>query len=303
MRGRTGRVGVVGSLNLDRLLRLQALPSAGESVHAELVGVSPGGKGANQATAAALLGARVQLIGAVGADAAGDLLVAAASEKGVDVGAIQRADAPTGEATILVDADGENVIVIAGGANLELRHTAVEQLAPSTDIVVTGFEVPDEVVGAAARRADALGALFVLNPSPLRPLRREMQARRMLVILNESEAEGLGAQELAGSSLAGLSGLFGGSDLIVTRGGRGVIVYEAGSGASLTLEAKRVSAVDTSGCGDAFAGAVVAALARGEDLPAAAAYGRDAGALVATRRGTQSAYPTAAELEEWSRAQ
>ncbi|MBO9625013.1 MAG: ribokinase [Microbacterium sp.] len=296
----TGRIGVVGSLNLDRFLRLQELPAAGESVHAELTGTSPGGKGANQAAAAALLGVDVQLIGAVGSDEAGDVLLAAASDKGVDIRSIVRAGAPTGEATILIDAGGENIIVIVGGANLALRPETVQSIAPSTDIVVAGFEVADDVVEAAARHADAIDALFVLNPSPLRAVTVRMRAKRMLTILNETESAGLlRAEGLDDDAIGPLSELLGGSDLIVTRGARGSIIYESANRTATVIDSRPVSAVDTSGCGDAFTGAAVAALSHGATLREAAEYGRDVGALVATRYGTQSTYPTADELAAW----
>lgn len=299
-----GRICVVGSLNLDRTYDVPELPASGATVHAAGVLRSPGGKGANQAVAAARLGAEVQLIGAVGRDAAADDLLRAVETDGVDVSAIVRTGEPTGEAVILVDDAGENVIVVNGGANLALTPDAVHGAHAGVSIVVTGFEVGDGVVEAAARLAQTADALLVLNPSPVRPVLRTMLAPRTLLVMNEGELVALVSGATATpDDLARASEALGGSDLVVTRGPRGAIAYDAQTGAAVEVAARVVDAVDTSGCGDAFTGALVAALARGEALHEAVAAATDVGAFAATRRGTQSSYPTSAELTDWLEVQ
>ena len=295
-----GRICVVGSLNLDRTYDVPELPAPGSTIHASGFLRSPGGKGANQAVAAARLGAAVQLIGSVGRDAAGDDLLSAVEADGVDVSAIVRSHHPTGEAVILVDDAGENVIVVSGGANLALPPDAVHRAHDDVRLVVTGFEVADAVVEAAARLARSTEALLVLNPSPVRPLRPAMLAPRSLLVMNEGELAALvpgAAATQAG--LASASRALGGSDLVVTRGARGALVYGASAGETVDVAGRAVDALDTSGCGDAFTGALVAALAGGKTLPEAAEIAADVGAFAATRRGTQASYPTSAELAEW----
>jgi ribokinase len=214
-----------------------------------------------------------------------------------------RTDEPTGEAIILVDGAGENVIVVSGGANLALTPDAVDRAAGGPRVVVTGFEVADAVVEAAARLAQTAGALLVLNPSPVRRLRPTMLAPRSLLVVNEGELVMLAAGAAATPhALAPASDALGGSDLVVTRGARGALAYDATTGETFDVAAPVVEAVDTSGCGDAFTGALVASLARGASLREAAENAADVGAFAATRRGTQSSYPTSAELADWRAA-
>ncbi|SDT13141.1 ribokinase [Jiangella sp. DSM 45060] len=284
----TARVVVVGSLNVDRTFRVDRLPAAGHTIHARSSSTSPGGKGANQAVAAALLGADVALVGAVGRDGGGDDLLASVAAAGVDVTGVVRADAPTGEAVVLVDADAENLIVVNGGANLCLDAAAVTSAVRAARFVVTGFEVPDDAVVAAAARARELGARFVLNPSPMRPLPGGLLGPGVLLVVNEHES-------------AMLAGDTEGCDVLVTLGARGALLHEAASGRTVELVAPRVDAVDTTGCGDAFMGALVAGLAADLDPADAAARAVDAGAYVATRPGAQGSYPTSEELTRWRR--
>ncbi|PZF84694.1 ribokinase [Jiangella anatolica] len=285
----TARVVVVGSLNVDRTFRVDRLPAAGHTIHAHGRSTAAGGKGANQAVAAALLGADVALVGAVGGDQGGADLVASVAAAGVDVTGVARVDAPSGEAVVLVDADAENLIVVSGGANLCLDAAAVTAAVRDARFVVTGFEVPDDAVLAAAARARELGARFVLNPSPMRRLPDGLLGPGVLVVVNEHES-------------AMLAGGTDSCDVVVTLGARGALLHEAASGRTTEIVAPRVEAVDTTGCGDAFMGALVAGLAAGLDLAGAATLAVEAGAFVATRPGAQGSYPTSAELDRWRRA-
>ncbi len=283
------RVAVVGSLNVDRSLRVPRLPVPGETVRALRRLRSAGGKGANQAVAASLLGAEVSLIGAVGNDEDGQYLLNAVRDRGVDTSAVAHLPVASGEAVILVDEEGENFIVVSGGANLELDPAHVRTHIGDAEIVVTGFEVADEAVEAAADAAIQHNSLFVLNPSPYRKLPRIVHETRLVLVVNEHEYAQVTNDAGIERRLRDAIGV------IVTRGAAGAVVYESGMPGSLQVSAPRVAAIDTSGCGDAFTGGLVAALSRGDSLAEAARLGVRAGAYAATRMGTQSSY---ARLED-----
>lgn len=298
----TARVVVVGSLNVDRTFRVERLPAAGHTIHARSRSTAAGGKGANQAVAAALLGADVALVGAVGGDQGGDDLLASVAGAGVDVTGIVRVDAPTGEAVVLVDADAENLIVVSGGANLCLDATAVTSAVGAARFVIAGFEVPDDAVLAAAARARELGARFVLNPSPMRRLPAGLLGPGALLVVNEHELAMLaGGDGPVRERARAASGQFGGCEVLVTLGARGALLHDASTGHPAEIVAPRVDAVDTTGCGDAFMGALVAGLAADLDPIDAATRAVEAGAFVATRPGAQSSYPTSEELAWWRR--
>ncbi|WP_116947381.1 ribokinase [Jiangella endophytica] len=299
----TARIVVVGSLNVDRTYRVDRLPAAGHTIHATSRSTAAGGKGANQAVAAALLGADVALVGAVGTDAGGDDLVASVAAAGVDVTGIVRVDAPTGEAVVLVDADAENLIVVSGGANLRLDAAAVTSAMREARFVVTGFEVPDDAVVAAAARAGELGARFVLNPSPMRRLPGGLLGSGAVLVVNEHELAMLvGDRRPVGEGAQEASERFDGCDVLVTLGPRGALLYDASTRRRAEIVAAPVDAVDTTGCGDAFMGALVAGLAAHLDPVEAATRAVEAGAFVATRPGAQSSYPTSEDLLRWRRA-
>ncbi|WP_456283792.1 ribokinase [Microbacterium sp. JZ101] len=287
----TGRIIVVGSLNLDTTLRVDRLPEPGETVHSEAVVHAPGGKGANQAVAASLLGGRVGLIGAVGDDDAGRMLTAAAVAAGVDVTGVRRVPVRTGQATIIVDRDAENVIVVDGGANACVDPVRVREDLVAADVVVTGNEVSDAVVIAAAERAASVGAIVVHNPSPFRPLPERMPCPQVLVV-NEHEFALCGG--VLEPSTRRLPPAFDEAAVVVTRGAHGALVFE--DGVVTEIPAIRVEPVDTSGCGDAFLGAVVERIAAGCSIVEAVESAVLVGAVAATREGTQSSYPSASEL-------
>lgn len=286
-----GLIAVVGSLNLDTTLRVDRLPRPGETVASEPGLRAPGGKGANQAVAAALLGGRVRLIGAVGDDEAGRVLIAAAAAVGVETSAVSTVAEATGQATIIVDSDAENVIVVDGGANANLDPQHVRDMLVAAEVVVTGNELSDAVVVAAAEHASAAGAIVVHNPSPFRQLPERMPRPQVLVV-NEHEFALCGGR--LGSPTAELPRDLRESAVVVTRGAQGAVVFEDGVGSP--VPGIRVDAVDTSGCGDAFLGALAVRIAAGCSVFEAARYAVLVGAYAATRKGTQSSYPTADEV-------
>lgn len=299
---RGGRVLVVGSLNADLVVRTAALPGPGQTVSGSELRVLPGGKSANQAVAAALLGADVALIGAVGADGHGDLLLAAAADRGVDVSGVRRAPGATGTAVITVDDAGENTIVVSPGANGTLTPEDVpDEAIARAAVVVMALEVPMATVTAVAGRASAAGATVLLNPSPWVPLPADLRAAVDVLVLNEHELAGLvpGAEPGRWGQVRAALTAAGVRACVVTLGADGAVVLGE---EPVTVPAVRVRAVDTTGCGDAFTGALAAALARGESLEAAARAGTRAGAFAATRVGAQTSYPTAAELADFTGA-
>ncbi|MGB3910188.1 MAG: ribokinase [Pseudolysinimonas sp.] len=287
----TGRVIVVGSINLDLLYRVPHLPRPGETLlGAELVRLS-GGKGGNQAHAAAKVApaeVSVAMVGCVGDDDAATMLRGDLAAAGVDVSAVRSVAGPSGTALIAVDERGENTIVVIPGANATWPSAAATSidLRPG-DVVVLQLEVPFAVVEATVAGATAAGARVALNAAPLDrrvlPLLEHVDA----LIVNEIEARelfgfdvALGADDVAGTA-ADLD-----TALVVTLGARGVLFAPA-RGAAMTLPAFAVDAIDTVGAGDAFIGGFAAAWAAGGSLETAVRWGAAAGALTATVSGAR----------------
>lgn len=294
----------VGSLNLDRAYTMDRLPAEGETLHATGQSTGSGGKGANQAVAAAKLGAEVALIGAVGNDAAGARLLDLVSAEGVHTETVRKTTtSPTGEAVIFVDGQARNLIVVSEGANAELTADDVDRDFPSSRWVVSGFEVSDACVVAAAMQAESSGAAFVLNPSPYRPLVDELVGRVDVMVMNEHElraATGIDVEPESRENTEAARSAVRSQVLIVTLGARGAVLVTPDRSRHVT--APEVTPVDTSGAGDAFMGALVARLSFGDTLDDAVALAVTAGAYATTRPGTQASYPTVSELADWTSA-
>jgi ribokinase len=263
----TRDVHVVGSVNLDLVVRAATLPAPGETVTGGTFERHGGGKSANQAVAAARRGAAVRMIGAVGADDLGDEAIADLVAEGVDVTHVARlGSAETGVALIVVDAAGENQIAVASGANAELDPAAVEAAlagAAEGGVALLGLEVSDAAVLAAARAARASGLQVLLNPAPARALPAELLALSPVLTPNATEASQLSGEadpEAAARALTARTG----APVVVTVGARGAQL--ADGDALERIPAPRVEAVDTTGAGDAFNGALAAALAGGAAL-------------------------------------
>lgn len=333
---RPGRVVVVGSLNADLTVYTDRIPGPGETVHGHDFGVSPGGKSANQAVAAGKLGANVAMIGAVGADDHGRMLLASLHNAGVDTAAVHELDdVETGVALITVDAHGENNIVISPGANGRLGPEDIARhrnLFDNAAVVCLCLEVPEETVLAAAQAGHDAGATVILNLSPFAPISAELaQATDVLLVneyetaqfLGESEASAVPASHtpqdwqpvLVKFRAAGVPAA------IVTLGAQGAMVLDgrtngsrdaayasqhddaaSGSAGSVTyVNPTRVTAVDTTGTGDAFFGALAYGLAEGQDLADAATLASKAAAAAATKRGAQDSYVSLDEVNRLSR--
>jgi ribokinase len=297
-----GRIVVVGSLNADLVVRTERFPNAGETLRGEDLRILPGGKSANQAVAAGRLGGDVLIVGAVGADANGRMLLDSARTAGVDVDAVRVLDdVATGTAVITVDAAGENTIVISPGANGRLSPDQVDAgVFDGAAVLGLCLEVDVEVVLAAARHASDAGVTVLTNLSPFGDVPAELLARTDVLLVNQHEAAQLVESDgdVDWRTLARLLSERGVSRTIVTTGGAGCVVLD-GDAEPETVASVRVDAVDTTGCGDAFMGAVALRLAAGDALGDAARYAVGVGAFAATREGAQASYPTPSELREF----
>jgi ribokinase len=268
----TPHIAVLGSLNVDLVARCRALPQPGETIGGAVFSRVPGGKGANQAVAAARLGARVTFAGRVGSDR---FALDALAREGVDVTRVVRDDEESGVALILVDDEGENVIVVAPGANGRLGANDVQ--LPPADAVLCQLEVPVEAVVAAAEDA----SFFCLNAAPAVAVPSELLQRAGLVVVNRFELDALGATP----ALTAL-----------TLGAEGAVLLEHGVEVARAAP-PRVAAVDGTAAGDAFCAALLVYLLRGLDREHALRLACAAGAFAASRFGAQPSLPTAAEVE------
>ncbi|MDN3248271.1 ribokinase [Streptomyces sp. ZSW22] len=291
---------VVGSANADLVIGVERRPGAGETVLGTDLAVHPGGKGANQAVAAARLGARTALLARVGDDDYGRLLLDSQRAAGVDTVGVLVGGAPTGVALITVDPSGDNSIVVSPGANGRLVPgdvRAAASLFHASRVVSTQLEVPLETVVEVVRSL-APGSRFVLNPSPPRPLPQEVLAACDPLIVNEHEAKVILGDSCVSDRPEDWARILlakGPRSVVVTLGAEGALVA---SGAEVTrVPSVKVDAVDTTGAGDAFTAALAWRLGTGESLADAAAYAARVGAAAVTKAGAQASYPTAAEVE------
>ncbi|WP_069764214.1 ribokinase [Streptomyces sp. LUP47B] len=292
---------VVGSANADLVIGVERRPGAGETVLGSDLAVHPGGKGANQAVAAARLGARTALLARVGDDGHGRLLLDSQQAAGVDTVGVLVGGAPTGVALITVDPSGDNSIVVSPGANGRLTPGDVRSavsLFHASRVVSAQLEIPLETVVEVVRNL-APGSRFVLNPSPPRPLPTEVLAACDPLIVNEHEAKvilGDARVSDAPEDWARLLLAKGPRSVVVTLGAEGSLVASS-SGAVTRVASVKVDAVDTTGAGDAFTAALAFRLGAGSALPEAAAYASRVGAVAVTREGAQDSFPTAEEVE------
>jgi ribokinase len=262
---------VVGSANLDLVARCERIPEPGETLLGSDYSEHPGGKGLNQAVAAARSGARTTFVGAVGFDAAAEQLTGVMRADFIDISQLASVAEPTGRALISVSAAGDNSIIVVPGAN---AHVTGER-APLAQVLLCQLEVPLDAVRTAMTDARAGGSTVVLNPAPARPLGDDLLSLCDVVVPNEHEVELLGGVE----HLLAL----GARAVVVTLGARGALLHTA-DGAT-PIAPYRVTPVDTTGAGDAFCGALAARLAAGDELAEALPYASAAGALATTVEG------------------
>jgi len=299
---------VVGSSNTDMVIKMERLPAPGETVLGGEFLMVPGGKGANQAVAAARLRARVSFIARLGMDVFGETALLNFQKEGIDTEFIARdAERPSGVALIFVDRHGENMIAVAPGSNSRLSPADVERASDrmsACSVLVLQLEIPLSAVEVAARLAGERGLKVILNPAPAFEAGLPGSLLELVDVLvpNESEARALlglkpGADIDRAAALRLLD--FGIGSAIVTLGARGSLVVTRDGVES--VPAPKVTPVDTTAAGDAFTGATAVALASGRSLLDAARFASQAAALSVTRMGAQSSLPTAEELAQFLR--
>ena len=273
------RIAVVGSINADLVVQMPKLPGRGETVSSAEPAWFPGGKGANQAVAAARMGGNVSMFGAIGADEPGQMCLSALKQSGVNVDAVVTVSSPTSTALVMVEHSGENQIVVADGANQHAVFDAAQ--ISSADAVIVQFEIPDSVIVEVGKAAKGI---FCVNAAPVRELSDELASLIDVLIVNEHEFAQLGEPK---------SGL-----VIVTAGAKEVVAYQNGEVVAKSQPPK-VEALDTVGAGDTFVGAFVVAYATGKTLPDALDLACAASALSTLKLGAQSGMPTASEVNEF----
>lgn len=295
---------VVGSLNMDFVIRVDAMPLAGQTVMGHDMTLVPGGKGANQAYAIGKLGGQVEMIGAVGNDMYGAALKENLESVGVGTSGIEVLDGvPTGNAFISVDRNGENSITVVPGANAKLTRAMIDRhldLIDACDIVVMQLEIPLDVVTYVKDLARARGKHILLDPAPAQAgLTREFFQGFDIVKPNETELQCLVGQELHTKEelTAGARTLLeqGMEAVLVTLGGDGVLLVTKQT--CEAFPAKKVKAVDTTAAGDSFTAAFVVACSKGASYPDAIRLGSEVAAVVVTRKGAQTSIPTLEEVQ------
>lgn len=297
------RVVVVGSVNADLLTRVAVHPAPGETVLGRSMSVLAGGKGANQAVAAARLGAEVAFVGAVGDDSFAGPATAGLRAAGVDLAALATVPGPTGIALVTVSADGENSIVVISGANATVAADTVSAHAATVagaDVVVLQGEIPRAATETAARLAQGR---VVLNLAPVIELSADVVRRADPLVVNEHEARLalslVGGQDVPDDDHAAAARALteaGVASVVITLGSAGAVVAtRSGEGEVATVPSPKVSAVDTTGAGDAFVGALASRLAAGDELLDAARLAARVGAYAVTGIGAQSSYPSSTD--------
>ena len=305
---------VVGSVNMDLVFTgIPSLPRPGQTVASNSFQIMPGGKGANQASAAARLGAQVEFVAAIGMDDLGDQAYADLEESGITLDHVARVEGSTGVAAVLIEDSGENVVIVVPGANATLRaedaepiatgiaerlvsETVAGSLAGAPVVVLACLEVPVEVVTAWSLAAANRGWTFILNPAPApaNPLPAELLANTTIITPNETELSALGDGTARFLHDAGVG------TVIVTRGGDGADLH-APAAESFHQPAFPANPVDTTGAGDAFNGALAFAIAAGHDIREAVSIAAAAGALSTRKVGARDALPTPDEVAELRR--
>lgn len=305
------RIAVVGSLNMDLVVRAPRLPSVGETVPGGTFATFAGGKGANQAVGAARLGAAVAMVGCVGEDAFGRVLRDGLARERIDASAVRPdVGAATGVALITVDSVGQNTIVVASGANAALTREDVDAargVIVQSAVVLLQLEVPLDVVYYAAQIAHAAGCQVILDPAPAPPQPLPDDLYRLVSVIHPNDVE---ARALTGIAIATEADARRAAEVLLARGCQAAVIKLGARGAYLAAGARReavpairVTPVDTTAAGDAFAAGLAVALAEQAPLEAAVQFATLVGALKVTRMGAQPSMPTREQVGEFARQQ
>jgi ribokinase len=289
-------VTILGSANLDVVFAVDRIPRPGETLLAATAQRYPGGKGLNQAVAAARAGAATTFIGALGNDDAGETLARTISAAGIADGLVRRGSAPTGQAFIVVDAAGENTIIVASGANASLTALGADdsRAVSSAGVLLLQLELPLAVVAEAATVAHAAGVVVMLNAAPATDLPPGLLGSVDYLIVNEHEACLIGGSPDLAVASATLAGLV--RRLVVTLGVAGSVLFDSGAEVA-RIPAPRVAAVDTTGAGDTFCGAFAAAIDESQDFADAARFATAAAGLSVQTIGAVPSVPFRADIE------
>jgi ribokinase len=292
---------VIGSLNADLVVRAPHFPKPGETINGEDLHIIPGGKGANQAVAAARQGASVAMIGRVGKDSFGPFLVENLRSDHVDVSHVLADDSATGTAIIVVDSNGQNSIVLSAGANGNVSAQDINGLDLEAKVLLLQLEIPLESVIHAAKWGRQKGMTVILNPAPARDLPDELIANVDYIVPNETELN-----LLTGIPVTDVSSAEQAAKVLLERGAKNVIVTLGSKGALLIsshqvkqVDAYKVNVVDTTAAGDAFIGGFASALLRNLEIEEAVKYANACGALATTKFGAQPSLPTKEEIEKF----
>jgi len=297
------KIVVVGSLNYDIILKLSRMPKCGETFHADGVACSAGGKGANQAVQAAKLGCKVYMVGAVGQDTNGDFLLKTAGEYGVDTRYIVRTGEPTGMGVVNAVQDGSVFASIVRGANFAITKKHIDTAEPvlkEAGLVILQMEIPQEINEYVIDKAKSFGCKVLMNAAPAADIPEEYLRKLDILVVNEVEA-GFYLHDVVDTIEKGTVGAKElseryGCDVIVTMGKAGAVICEDGK--TTFIPAEKVDAVDTTGAGDSFIGAVGYSLMHGDSLTNAGSFAARCSAVTICRLGAQSSMPTLSEVQK-----
>ena len=295
---------VVGSANTDMVIRVDEFPSPGQTLLGHSFLLNPGGKGANQAVAAARLGGQVAMIARLGNDLFGNQTIENFREEGLNVdGVVLDNKLPSGVAQIVVDKSGENTIVVAGGANLALNTTQINKnysLLKESEIILLQLEIPLETVLYVAKKGTSLGKKVILNPAPASKLPNELYSNIYAITPNETETKFLTGIKITGEESGQHAANYfhdkGVKVVVITLGAAGAFLSTANYAG--TLPALEVEAVDTTAAGDTFNGALAAALSKGMDWQEAVSFAKKAAALSVTKQGAQASVPFLKDIQD-----
>ena len=296
------KIVVIGSANTDMVINMERLPLPGETLLGGRFFMNPGGKGANQAVAAARLGGKVNFIAKVGNDPFGIRAIDQYKAEGIGTKhVVVDKEHPSGVALILVDARGENSIAVASGANAHLTAKDIDEarsVIEDSDIVLMQLETPMETIEHAALMAKQMGKKVILNPAPAHPLPEQLLRCLYMLIANETEAE-----YISGTQITDMDSVARAADIICSRGVENVVITLGSKGAFIKergayhqVPALKVKAVDATAAGDTFCGAVCVALAEGKVITEAVEFANRAAAITVTRMGAQSSLPYRREV-------
>ena len=292
---------VIGSLNMDLVINTDRMPQAGETIHGKGFAHFPGGKGANQASACARAGGNVKMLGKVGDDAYGDILLKNLSQDGVNINGIEREKISTGVAVITVF-NGENSIILDKGANGLVDRDYIDRHIDAidwADYIIMQYEIPMETVVYVAQIVKSKGKTLIIDPAPMIEAPSELYRMADIILPNETETAQLVGEGNDDEASVKKMYELGCKNVIMTLGKKGSIYYNGEN--MINQPAYKVKAIDTTGAGDCFTGSMVAALASDKTMEEALEFASKASAIAVGRRGAQPSFPWKSEVEKWKK--